>query len=163
MRALHPIHHHRHVCSPPPLTICTDGRTDTSRAGIETIFQLLPLCQRTWPGPAQSQFRFDNECYLNLPDNHKRVSNAPLTIYENPNVEMVKAIAAQAAAAADANALGDVTEDPDKKQHYENLSSPDKGKAESEGTDVNNQLVATDDVDLPTVSLLFMISFICFY
>lgn len=22
----------------------------------------------------QSQFRFDNECYLNLPDNHKRVS-----------------------------------------------------------------------------------------
>lgn len=24
----------------------------------------------------QSQFRFDNECYLNLPDNHKRVSNS---------------------------------------------------------------------------------------
>lgn len=23
---------------------------------------------------SQSQFRFDNECYLNLPDNHKRVS-----------------------------------------------------------------------------------------
>lgn len=23
----------------------------------------------------QSQFRFDNECYLNLPDNHKRVSD----------------------------------------------------------------------------------------
>lgn len=25
----------------------------------------------------QSQFRFDNECYLNLPDNHKRVSDEP--------------------------------------------------------------------------------------
>lgn len=29
----------------------------------------------------QSQFRFDNECYLNLPDNHKRVSRTTL----NPN------------------------------------------------------------------------------
>ena len=27
----------------------------------------------------QSQFRFDNECYLNLPDNHKRVSFTPST------------------------------------------------------------------------------------
>lgn len=27
--------------------------------------------------PLQSQFRFDNECYLNLPDNHKRVSLTP--------------------------------------------------------------------------------------
>ena len=26
---------------------------------------------------SQSQFRFDNECYLNLPDNHKRVSDEP--------------------------------------------------------------------------------------
>ena len=26
----------------------------------------------------QSQFRFDNECYLNLPDNHKRVSQQKL-------------------------------------------------------------------------------------
>lgn len=26
----------------------------------------------------QSQFRFDNECYLNLPDNHKRVSQQQL-------------------------------------------------------------------------------------
>lgn len=25
----------------------------------------------------QSQFRFDNECNLNLPDNHKRVSDDP--------------------------------------------------------------------------------------
>lgn len=24
----------------------------------------------------QSQFRFDNECHLNLPDNHKRVSES---------------------------------------------------------------------------------------
>lgn len=28
--------------------------------------------------PNQSQFRFDNECYLNLPDNHKRVSHFQL-------------------------------------------------------------------------------------
>lgn len=28
----------------------------------------------------QSQFRFDNECYLNLPDNHKRVSFEPAAI-----------------------------------------------------------------------------------
>jgi len=28
---------------------------------------------------AQSQFRFDNECYLNLPDNHKRVSEQDLS------------------------------------------------------------------------------------
>lgn len=26
----------------------------------------------------QSQFRFDNECYLNLPDNHKRVSEVAI-------------------------------------------------------------------------------------
>lgn len=120
----------------------------------------------------QSQFRFDNECYLNLPDNHKRVSNAgaapykPLTIYENPNVEMVKAIAAAAAAA---NALGDVTEDPDKKQHYENLSHPDKMTNNETGSgsanDENSQLVATtEDVDLPTVSMLlfYVLLFICY-
>jgi hypothetical protein len=35
----------------------------------------------------QSQFRFDNECYLNLPDNHKRVSFAPLTTPFNAIVE----------------------------------------------------------------------------
>lgn len=114
----------------------------------------------------QSQFRFDNECYLNLPDNHKRVSNAvsgaagpytPLTIYENPNVEMVKAIAA-------ANALGDVTEDPDKKHHFENLSDPEKSKKKEGDTttttataeDKNSLSVATEDnVDLATVSMLF--------
>lgn len=27
----------------------------------------------------QSQFRFDNECHLNLPDNHKRVSDSEAT------------------------------------------------------------------------------------
>lgn len=32
----------------------------------QKILKLLPIFQ--------SQFRFDNECYLNLPDNHKRVS-----------------------------------------------------------------------------------------
>lgn len=32
----------------------------------------------------QSQFRFDNECYLNLPENHKRVSAAATTaVYNN--------------------------------------------------------------------------------
>lgn len=30
----------------------------------------------------QSQFRFDNECYLNLPDNHKRVSLTPQISYD---------------------------------------------------------------------------------
>lgn len=113
--------------------------------------------------PLQSQFRFDNECYLNLPDNHKRVSNATdpsvpykhPTIFENPNVEMVKAIAAAAAAA---NALGDVTEDPDKKQHYENLSHPEKTPA----VEGETQLIATDDVNLPTVSMLFMFISFCF-
>lgn len=30
----------------------------------------------------QSQFRFDNECYLNLPDNHKRVSLMPQTSFD---------------------------------------------------------------------------------
>lgn len=110
----------------------------------------------------QSQFRFDNECYLNLPDNHKRVSNAPykpLTIYENPNVDMVKAIA-EAAAAANANALGDVTEDPDKKHMYENLSHPDRGRGQETppGTENNGQLVASEDVDLPTVSMLLFFS-----
>lgn len=84
----------------------------------------------------------------------------PLTIYENPNVDMVKAIAAAAAAA---NALGDVTEDPDKKQHYENLSNPDKNKALANETagDEGGQVAAivvgtAEDVDLPTVSMLFM-------
>lgn len=37
--------------------------------------------------PLQSQFRFDNECYLNLPDNHKRVSLAPSTAAFNAIAE----------------------------------------------------------------------------
>lgn len=32
----------------------------------------------------QSQFRFDNECYLNLPDNHKRVSQQQLLLQQQP-------------------------------------------------------------------------------
>lgn len=119
------------------------------------------LCLVSWAvflDRVQSQFRFDNECYLNLPDNHKRVSTGgvykPLTIYENPNVDMVRAIAA---AAAEANALGDVTEDPERKHQYENLSNPDKNVT----ADDKNQLVATaEDVNLPTVSMLFMFSFL---
>lgn len=108
----------------------------------------------------QSQFRFDNECYLNLPDNHKRVSTGgvfkPLTIYENPNVDMVRAIAA---AAAEANALGDVTEDPERKHQYENLSNPEKKVTSA--TDDKNQLVATptEDVILPSVSMLLILCF----
>lgn len=31
---------------------------------------------------SQSQFRFDNECYLNLPDNHKRVSLTPQASFD---------------------------------------------------------------------------------
>ncbi|XP_016905802.2 neurobeachin isoform X14 [Apis cerana] len=36
------------------------------------------ICAMHRLGPGyKSQFRFDNECYLNLPDNHKRVSDEP--------------------------------------------------------------------------------------
>ncbi|CAG9803570.1 unnamed protein product [Chironomus riparius] len=38
------------------------------------------ICAMHRLGPGyKSQFRFDNECYLNLPDNHKRVSFTPST------------------------------------------------------------------------------------
>lgn len=33
------------------------------------------MCANEILGFFQSQFRFDNECHLNLPDNHKRVSD----------------------------------------------------------------------------------------
>jgi len=36
------------------------------------------LCVNKKKTKKQSQFRFDNECYLNLPDNHKRVSHFQL-------------------------------------------------------------------------------------
>lgn len=35
-------------------------------------------------GHQQSQFRFDNECNISLPDNHKRVSEAPALDLESP-------------------------------------------------------------------------------
>lgn len=35
-------------------------------------------------GHQQSQFRFDNECNISLPDNHKRVSEAPALDFKNP-------------------------------------------------------------------------------
>uniref|UniRef100_A0AAG5DUL1 Neurobeachin n=1 Tax=Anopheles atroparvus TaxID=41427 RepID=A0AAG5DUL1_ANOAO len=39
------------------------------------------ICAMHRLGPGyKSQFRFDNECYLNLPDNHKRVSDAKAVI-----------------------------------------------------------------------------------
>ncbi|XP_065076453.1 neurobeachin isoform X3 [Ochlerotatus camptorhynchus] len=39
------------------------------------------ICAMHRLGPGyKSQFRFDNECYLNLPDNHKRVSFEPAAI-----------------------------------------------------------------------------------
>uniref|UniRef100_A0A182MH65 Neurobeachin n=1 Tax=Anopheles culicifacies TaxID=139723 RepID=A0A182MH65_9DIPT len=39
------------------------------------------ICAMHRLGPGyKSQFRFDNECYLNLPDNHKRVSETKATI-----------------------------------------------------------------------------------
>lgn len=36
----------------------------------------------------QSQFRFDNECYLSLPDNHKRVS---LSFSRHPSLDAAAA------------------------------------------------------------------------
>lgn len=77
-------------------------------------------------------------------------------------MEMVKAIAAASAAA---NALGDVTADPDTKnpqQQYENLSDPEKKQRQEE----NSQLVASEDVNLPTVSMplfLFIIIYLFIY
>lgn len=35
-------------------------------------------------GHQQSQFRFDNECNISLPDNHKRVSDAPALDLDKP-------------------------------------------------------------------------------
>lgn len=66
---------------------------------------------------------------------------------------MVKAIAAAAAAA---NALGDVTEDPDKKQLYENLSNPERSESATPKGASGSELVATEELILPTVSMLFM-------
>ena len=40
----------------------------------------------------QSQFRFDNECYLNLPDNHKRVSLTPRASFDLNAVDVTSMI-----------------------------------------------------------------------
>lgn len=37
----------------------------------------------------QSQFRFDNECYLNLPENHKRVSESATVDNTTVNTNMI--------------------------------------------------------------------------
>lgn len=37
----------------------------------------------------QSQFRFDNECYLNLPENHKRVSECTNVDKTTVNTNMI--------------------------------------------------------------------------
>ncbi|XP_059223973.1 neurobeachin isoform X6 [Stomoxys calcitrans] len=43
------------------------------------------ICAMHRLGPGyKSQFRFDNECYLNLPDNHKRVSQLSSTLNQPP-------------------------------------------------------------------------------
>ena len=42
---------------------------------------------------SQSQFRFDNECYLNLPDNHKRVSLTPQASFDLNAVDVSSMIA----------------------------------------------------------------------
>ena len=46
---------------------------------LEFTLDSLHIQHPMFPFPfcSQSQFRFDNECYLNLPDNHKRVSDEP--------------------------------------------------------------------------------------
>lgn len=45
---------------------------------ILTVLLIVPkICKFFILNKNQSQFRFDNECYLNLPDNHKRVSVDP--------------------------------------------------------------------------------------
>jgi hypothetical protein len=40
----------------------------------------------------QSQFRFDNECYLNLPDNHKRVSLTPRASFDLNSMDVTSMI-----------------------------------------------------------------------
>ncbi|XP_076302046.1 A kinase anchor protein rugose isoform X15 [Lasioglossum baleicum] len=49
------------------------------------------ICAMHRLGPGyKSQFRFDNECYLNLPDNHKRVSDEPeLTSMVDQSMQIV--------------------------------------------------------------------------
>lgn len=47
----------------------TKPTATTTTKTLNNAHQSRPICR-----DHQSQFRFDNECYLNLPDNHKRVS-----------------------------------------------------------------------------------------
>ncbi|XP_025157452.1 neurobeachin isoform X8 [Harpegnathos saltator] len=48
------------------------------------------ICAMHRLGPGyKSQFRFDNECYLNLPDNHKRVSDQDLTSMVDQSMQIV--------------------------------------------------------------------------
>jgi hypothetical protein len=44
------------------------------------------------PISLQSQFRFDNECYLNLPDNHKRVSLTPRASFDLNSMDVTSMI-----------------------------------------------------------------------
>lgn len=111
----------------------------------------------------QSQFRFDNECYLNLPDNHKRVSagGKPLTIFENPNVEI-----ATASSSFMQQFPSSMLED--QQRQFENLSSPKESTTTSTtstalattNTD-NSQTPGNDleDVNLNAVSMLFIFRF----
>lgn len=109
----------------------------------------------------QSQFRFDNECYLNLPENHKRVSISGATMLDiDPD--------AGTASNAIANASPIAGEMVDQSIDYASIAAlsafmPNVTSAQLFAS--SNPINANDDVDEPSVvsvSMLFMILF-CVY
>uniref|UniRef100_A0A8W7PQQ0 Neurobeachin alpha-solenoid region domain-containing protein n=1 Tax=Anopheles coluzzii TaxID=1518534 RepID=A0A8W7PQQ0_ANOCL len=120
------------------------------------------ICAMHRLGPGyKSQFRFDNECYLNLPDNHKRVSEAkailsslsptPLAPTESTiHRTLVSGSTAAAAAAATSAAAAD--------HHPSSFSSPTTVALASPGVALASAAPGSggEPFDLVSVSMLLL-------
>lgn len=121
----------------------------------------------------QSQFRFDNECYLNLPENHKRVSLIDNTATENDTISNINYYAllaanmtggeadigqAPATAATGTSSITTATSS--------SVVVPATGAAAAAGAPakaVTNINIASDDHNFASVSMLFFYFIIFIY
>lgn len=110
----------------------------------------------------QSQFRFDNECYLNLPENHKRVSiSGASTSDTDPD--------AGTASTAIANTTPIASETIDQSIDYASIAAlsafmPNVTGAQlfASSNPINANIADVDEPSFVSVSMLFMISYVLF-
>lgn len=95
----------------------------------------------------QSQFRFDNECYLSLPDNHKRVS---LSLSRHPSLD--------AAAAGVDNASNNMNGQDSSSMSQVETSRPAATNSANDSYDL-----IFKDFNIISVSMVMFFYFILFY